>query len=274
MPGFRRAAKKCHRAAVGFRARLRYSGRMDKKMRRVARARLGAGLPGLFVKQALAELRVTLRGRLRFREKDNAHAVTAYRAMSLADFEGVNSRQKWANWRTIPRNLRGRLPDRPCRAVDLCSGVGDSMEVLACCLPRGSEVLGLECNPEFVRAARRRIFRDARGEPVKAEFRAQSVLDPFHDAEGRPLADASVDLVNCCGAAAINFTPAQIRALAAEIARVLRPGGLAAIDAPARAAGKDKMIRAFGGNRFETVSSARSCFLDRFSQVLFRRRPD
>lgn len=243
------------------------------RLRRVARERLGAGLAGLFLRQALAELRVTLRERLRFREGDNANAVRAYRAMSVRDFEGINARQKWANWRTIPRNLHGRLPERPCLAVDLCSGTGDSTEVLACCLPRGSRVLGLECNPEFVRTARGRAFRDASGRPFDTEFRAQSVLETFRDAAGRVLADRSVDLVNCCGAVAINFNAGEIRALAREIHRVLRVGGLAAIDAPAGRAGRERMIRAFGERRFDAEGSARSCFLDRFSQICFRRRP-
>jgi SAM-dependent methyltransferase len=246
-------------------------GAARARYRRTARERLGAGLAGLFLKQAWAEFRVTVRGRLRFRDPRNAGAVRAYRAMSVADFEGINARQKWANWRVIPRNLHGRLPDRPCRAVDLCSGVGDSTEVLACCLPPGSEVLGLECSAEFVRAARGRVILDGAGRPMRAEFRAQSVLDTFRDAAGRALADGSVDLVNCCGAAAINFTGPEVAALAAEIARVLRPGGLAAIDAPARASGQARMVRAFG-DRFDVVGAARSCFLDRFTQICFRRR--
>jgi len=248
------------------------SGPFERRLRRTARERLGASLAGLVLKQAWAEFRVTVRGRLRFRDPRNDGAVRAYRAMSVADFEGINARQKWANWRTIPRNLHGRLPDRPCLAVDLCSGTGDSTEVLACCLPSGSEVLGLECSAEFVRAARSRVIRDGTGRPAKAEFRAQSVLDTFRDAGGRALDDGSVDLVNCCGAAAINFTETEVAALASEIARVLRPGGLAAIDAPARATGQRRMVRAFG-ERFDVVGAARSCIFDRFSQICFRRRP-
>lgn len=243
------------------------------RFRRVARERLPEGLAALCLRQAWAELVVSLAGRLRFRESENARAVRAYCAMSVAEFEGVNARQRWANWRTIPRSLHGRLPARPCRAVDLCAGVGDSAEVLACYLPEGSEVLGLEYNPEFVRRARGRTYRDAAGRPVRASFRAQSVLETFRDESGERLAGASVDLVNCCGAIALNFSEEQIAALSAEVARVLRPGGLAAIDAPAAAGGRERMIRLFGGRRFEVLGSARSCFLDRFAQVCFRRRP-
>jgi SAM-dependent methyltransferase len=156
--------------------------------------------------------------------------------------------------------------------VDLCAGVGDSTEVLARCLPRGSDVLGLECNPEFVLTARSRIYRDGAGNPVKTEFRVQSVLEPFRDSSGMRLPDASVDLVNCCGALAINFNTREISVLAAEIARVVRAGGLAAIDSPASRAGKERMVRVFSRHHFVALGSAQSCFLDRFSQICFRRR--
>lgn len=241
------------------------------RLRRVARERLPAGLPALCLRQAWAELVVTVGGRLPFRDARNARAVRAYCAMTIAEFEGVNARQRWANWRTIPRSLHGRLPARPCRAVDLCSGVGDSAEVLACCLPPGSEILGLEYNPEFVRRSRARTYRDAAGRPVKAAFRAQSVLESFRGASGARLPDGSVDLVNCCGAIALNFSEAEIAALAGEVRRVLRPGGLAAVDAPAGREGQRRMIRVFRGGGFQALGSVRSCFLDRFAQICFRR---
>ncbi|MBI2384783.1 MAG: class I SAM-dependent methyltransferase [Elusimicrobia bacterium] len=241
------------------------------RIRRVARERLPEGLPLLLLRQAWAELVVTIGGRLRFREGVNTRAVRAYCAMTVAEFEGVNARQRWANWRVIPRNLHGRLPGRSCRAVDLCAGVGDSAEVLAYWLPEGSEILGLEYNPEFVRRARSRVYRDAAGRPVKTAFRAQSVLETFRDAAGARVPGGSVDLVNCCGALALNFNESEIDALAAEIARVLRPDGLAAIDAPASGEGKERMIRLFARSRFEALGSVQSCLFDRFAQICFRR---
>lgn len=241
------------------------------RFRRVARERLKEGLAGLCLRQAWTEFVVSLVSRLRFRERENGRAVRAYCAMTVKQFEGINGRQKWANWRTIPRNLHGRLPGRPCRAVDLCSGIGDSTEVLGYYLPAGSRILGLEYNPEFVRTARSRIYRGAGGEAVKIDFRAQSVLETFRDSAGERLPDASVDLVNCCGAAAVNFNESETDALAAEIFRVLGTGGLAAIDAPANSSGKERMIRIFGRRHFEALGSAQSCFLDRFSQICFRR---
>lgn len=244
----------------------------EARIRRVARERLPDGLAVLVLRQAWAELVVSVAGRLRFRAGENDRAVRAYCAMSVAEFEGVNARQRWANWRTIPRNLHGRLPGRPCRAVDLCSGVGDSAEVLACWLPEGSEILGLEYNPEFVRRARARAYRDAAGRPVRAEFRAQSVLEPFRDGAGARLPDASVDLVNCCGALALNFRESQLDGIAGEIRRVLRPGALAAVDAPAGRDGTEGMVRLFGRRGFDALGCVRSCILDRYSQICFRRR--
>lgn len=242
-----------------------------QRIRRIARERLPEGLPRLLLRQAWAELRVSMGGFLPFRERENGLAVRAYCGMTVEEFEAINARQRWANWRVIPRSLLGRLPDRPCLAVDLCAGVGDSAEVLACCLPEGSEILGLEYNPEFVRRARSRAYLDASGRRVIAAFRAQSVLKPFRDAAGARLPGACVDLVNCCGAIALNFGEPDIDALSAEAARVLRPGALATIDAPADAQGMARMIRVFGGRRFEALGSARSCFLDRFAQICFRR---
>ncbi len=234
---------------------------------RAARERLKEGIVRLFLKQAWTEFKVEYRTRLRFRAARNEEAVRAYCAMTAAEFEGINARQKWANWRTIPRNLHGRLPERPCRALDLCSGAGHSTEVLAYCLPFGSELLGLEFNPAFVEYASRREYRGRGGEPVRVAFRTQSILETFRDAAGRPLDDASVDLVNSCGALGIHFDAAALDGLAAEIARVLRPGGLATVDSGRDGVGKGEMIRIFGRHGFEVYGFAKSCFLDRFTQI-------
>src|SRR3569832_2070397 len=164
---------------------------MDGAILRVAREQVDDGIVALFLKQALAEAALTWRRRVRFRRQQNSEAVRAYCAMTPEEFEGINARQRWANWRTIPRSLQGRLPAAPCRAVDLCCGVGHSTQVLAYYLPPGSEVLGLEYNPEFVRVAAARTYRGAGGESVKVGFRTQSVLETFRDAAGAPLADAS-----------------------------------------------------------------------------------
>jgi len=221
----------------------------------------------LFFRQAWTELQVWRRTRLSFRDDRNDKALRAYGAMTESEFEGINALQAWANWRVIPRNLRGRLPTRPCRALDLCCGVGHSTEVLAHFLPLGSEILGLECHPAFVARATRRSYRGADGAPARVKFRAQSVLEPFRDERGRPLENGSVDLVNSCGALGIHFDAAALDSVAKEIARVLRPGGLATIDSGKQGVRKDEMIRIFEKHGFEARGWAKSCFLDRFTQI-------
>lgn len=245
---------------------------MEARIRRVARDHLEAGLVELFLKQAWAEAALAWRRRVRFRRRENAEAVRAYCAMTPSEFEGINARQRWANWRTIPRNLHGRLPDAPCRAVDLCSGLGHSTQVLAYYLPRGSEILGLEYNPEFVHAAAERSYFGAGGEDAKVSFRAQSVLETFRGASGEALGDRSVDLVNSCGSLGIHFIEADLEFLLGEVDRVLKPGGLAAVDSGADAVEHERMIRLFRRRGFEAVGRAKSCFLDRFTQLCFRKR--
>jgi SAM-dependent methyltransferase len=241
------------------------------RIRRVAREHLEDGLVALFLKQAWTEASLSWRRRIRFRRRNNADAVRAYCAMSAAEFEGVNARQRWANWRTIPRSLHGNLDGAPCRAVDLCAGVGHSAQVLAYYLPPGSEILGLEYNPEFVRAASAKRYISAGGAPVPVAFRAQSVLETFRGPDGSPLADGSVDLVNSCGSLGIHFDLPEVRLLVDEVSRVLKPGGLAAVDSGPDGVDQRQMTRVFERRGFVEVSRVKSCFLDRFTHIGFRR---
>lgn len=247
---------------------LRFAG---PDIARSAREQLVDGLPRLFLRQAAAELRVTWGRHLRFRSSDNAAAARAYGAMTVDEFDGVNARQRWANWRVIPRSLDGRLPDAPCRALDLCSGTGHLTQVLAYYLPEGSEILGLEFNPSFVETAARRAYRRRDGGAANARFRVQSVLETFRDERGEPLPDGGVGLINSCGALGIHFDPPALGRIAAEAARVLRSGGLATLDCGAPGRTDEAAIAAFRGAGFQVLGSARSCFLDRYVHVGFRK---
>jgi SAM-dependent methyltransferase len=237
------------------------------EVRRAARSRVPEGITRLFLKQAWTEFKVSRRTRLRFRAGSNDEAVQAYCSMTPAEFMGVNARQRWANWRTLPRLLVGRLPPRPCRAVDLCSGVGDAAEVLAYYLPPGSSILGLEFNPAFVAYAARRLYRGRDRSPVRTSFHCQSVLETFQDADGRFVPDGSVDLVSCCGALSVNFDVRSLDSIAWEAARVLRPGGIATVDSGKSGVDKDQMVEIFARRGFKAYGFAKSCFVDRFTQI-------
>lgn len=245
---------------------------MEASIERVAREHLEAGIVRLFLRQAWTELAISVRKRIDFRRKENEAAVSAYCAMTPEEFSGINARQKWANWRTIPKSLRGRLPDGPVRAIDLCSGAGDSTEVLAHYLPRGSEILGLEFNRAFVDIARRRVYLRADKGPAIVGFRAQSVLHAFRGVDGDCIPPDSVDLVNSCGALGIHFDGPAIAKIAAETRRVLKAGGIATVDSGREGVRKEEMTAIFMATGFQPLGAVKSCFLDRFTQLSFVKR--
>jgi len=163
------------------------------------------------------------------------------------------------------------MPLRRLQVIDLCCGVGQSTEVLAFYTPPGSEILGLEMNRRFVEHARRRKFFHADGRFADVAFCAQSVLEVFRRPNGESLSDAGVDLVNAVGAVGCHFDSQATRRLARECGRVVRSGGLAAIDSGREGATARDLEEAFGAAGFALVHSARSCAFDRRPQLCFRR---
>lgn len=245
---------------------------ISRVIKRIAHQRFPKdNLARLFVKQVLTEGRLVLKRHVNFRQRSNEQAVRAYCEMNLPEFEGINARQKWANWRTIPKNILPLLGHEPLNAIDLCCGTGDSTEVLACYLPEGSTLLGLEYNENFARAARSRTYLDQHRKPVQVEFHVQSVLETFRDAHGHQIDAESVDLVNCCGAVGSHFDQHSTDKLVREITRVLKEGGIANVDSGPPGTTKKQVIEIFKRHGFELVSKSKSSFLDLFTELCFRK---
>ena len=223
------------------------------------------------VRQWWTERRLRRRG-IDFRTDDPAAARAAYSRMSPAEFDAINARQAWANRRTVARSLAGLLPDRPLRAVDLGSGTGESTRVLARLLPAGSRVLGLEFAAPIAEFAAARDYHGPDGNPADVRFRTQSIADPFRDADGRPLPGGSVDVVNACGVLAHHLGCDAVEACLSEVARVLRPGGVAALDPGPELPAADLRARA-ARHGLGFVRRTRSNPLDRCGQSVFRREP-
>jgi len=243
----------------------------SREIAAIARRRGPNPLPALLLRRLFTEAKIRLWKGLAYRTRCNEAAAHAYRAIAPDEFEDLNVLQAWANWRTIPRNLSGRLPATPIHAVDLCCGTGASTEVLAYYAPPGSRVLGLEVNPGFLEAARRRRYVSKDGAPIRVEFNAQSVLEVFRDPDGLALDDCSIDLVNASGAVAFHFDERASRALAREVDRVLKPGGLATIDAGRGGTTARALTDIFARRAFSLEHSARSCPLDRGLQLCLRK---
>jgi SAM-dependent methyltransferase len=227
----------------------------------------------LFFKQAWAEARVRSYRHIAFRSRENAKARDAYAAMETWEFEGVNARQAWANWRTIPKNLTPLQLAGPLQAVDLCCGTGQSTAVLAYHLPPGSRILGLDYSPRFIELARSRAYLDGDGREADVRFRAQSVLETLRGGAGEPLPEESVDLVNSSGAVGCHFDPASTEALAGEVARVVRAGGYALIDSGWSGTPSRDVRALFEARGFAERHAARSCFLDPYLQIVFQKAP-
>jgi SAM-dependent methyltransferase len=219
--------------------------------------------------QAWTESFLRYKKKINFRKRRNKEAVEAYGQMTLQEFEGVNARQQWANWLTLPKTLTDVLPNRPLQAIDLCCGVGHSTEVLAYYLPSGSSILGIEYTPSFLRKAASRRYFHANGSLCNSSFQEQSVLERWTNADDMELADNSFDLVNTSGAVGSHFDPASTDLLAREAARVLKRGGIASIDSGFAGTRRKQVIQIFKAHGFNLVRSTKSCFFDIYTQICF-----
>jgi SAM-dependent methyltransferase len=226
-------------------------------------------LPLVLLKQAFYEHVLLRRRGIRFRRRGEQPVVAAYAAMSPREFDAINARQSWANWRIIPRNLRGHRLDTPLAVIDLCCGTGHSSAVLARCVPDETTILGLDASPELIEVARARA-RDGVGFPPAMRFAVQSVLEPFRWPGGCLVEANEIGLVNSSGAVGCHFEPTATARIAEEVKRVLRSGGLALIDSGADGTPGADVVRIFTRLGFEVLGRARSCVLDRYWQYCFR----
>ncbi|NNJ26320.1 class I SAM-dependent methyltransferase [Alienimonas chondri] len=223
-------------------------------------------LAGVVWRQWRTERALAARG-IEFRSADPAQVEAAYAAMTAEEFNAVNGRQAWANWRTIPASLDGLLPDEPVRALDLGCGTGRSTAVLAYCLPDGSTVTGIEFAVPLVEVARGREYPNRSGR-CTVRFAAGSVCGPLTNADGETIADGSIDCVNSSGLLGHHLAGDDLQACLNEVARVLTANGVAALD-PGPGLSSATLKRAMAERGFQFVRRTRSNPLDRCGQAVF-----
>jgi SAM-dependent methyltransferase len=215
--------------------------------------------------------RALARRNIHFRATDSRTAAHAYEGMNAAEFEAINGRQEWANWRTIPRAMNGHVPDRPLRVLDLGCGMGGSTRVLACYCPAGSRITGYEMVRALLDAAARRTYLDRTGRPAHITFVCQGITEPLREPDGTSVVAGSVDLVNASGIVGHHLNQQTVVRLVHELQRVLASGGIAMLDVgptlPARAL--SNIMRAAS---FDVLGHYRSWWLDPTGQVVFRKR--
>jgi SAM-dependent methyltransferase len=237
-------------------------------MLRIDRREIGRLGPGNLLavcwRQWRTERALARRG-IHFRSTDPEAVVAAYEAMTESEFEAINGRQEWANWRTISRGLSGHVPDRPLSVVDIGCGVGASTCVLAFYCPIGSQIVGYDVVPGFVERARRRRYHDRMGRPAEVEFVCLRAGEPFDRADG------SVDLVNSCGVLGHHFDRETVRPILDQISRILAIGGIALLDDGPRLP-SDVFIALMTEYRFESLGRLRASIFAASGQVVFRKR--
>ena len=214
-------------------------------------------------RQWRAERALARRG-IHFRATAFDQVLAAYAAMSQAEFDAINGRQDWANWRTIPRALSGHVPDRPLRVLDLGCGSGSSTRVLAFYAPLGSHITGYEIAEPMLDFARRREYRQRNGTLANVDFVCQGVTQPLREPNG------GVDLINASGVVGHHLTPATIPPLIAEMQRVLTPTGVAMLDVGPTMPGRE-LQRLMAEVNFSYSGYYRSWFADRTGEMVFCR---
>jgi len=220
-------------------------------------------------RQWRTERRLARRG-IHFRSTDSRRVAAAYTAMTAAEFDAINGRQAWANWRTIPRALSGHIPDRPLRVLDLGCGSGTSTRVVAFYCPAGSHITGYEFAEPLLAIARQRDYRRRDGRPAQVDFVCQSVTDPLRQADGTSVPAQAVDLVNASGIVGHHLDAASADPLVAELCRVLRPEGVAMLDAGPTLPSPDlqALMQRAG---FTLLGHYYSWFGDAMGEMVFRR---
>jgi SAM-dependent methyltransferase len=207
---------------------------------------------------------------IHFRDTDPQIVAASYAAMTDWEFDAINARQDWANWRTIPRALNGRVPNRPLTVLDLGCGSGSSVRVLAHYCPAGSTIIAYEMAEPRLARARRGSYRHRSGNPATVEFVCQPVTQPFRRADGSLVADHGVDLVNASGVVGHHLDAESVRPLIAELERVLGREGIAMLDVgpalPART-----LVTLMSASGFQVLGHYRSWFLDPTGEIVFRR---
>lgn len=220
------------------------------------------------------------RRKLHFRSTVLLEVVNAYARMSAEEFDAINGRQAWANWRTIPRALSRHVPDRPLRVLDLGCGAGNSTQVLAFYAPAGSHITGYEAAAPLLDFASGRRYRHRGGAEARVDFVVQGITETlrqpvaeFGQTKGlthEPVPDASVDVVNSSGVVGFHLNQETVPPLIAELVRVLRPGGVALLDVgptlPSRVL--RGMMTAAG---FECLARRRSWLGDPTGEIVFRK---
>lgn len=201
--------------------------------------------------------------------------AAGFRSLLAADFDEYNLPQAWVERRQIPRAIHGRIPRRNAVVLDLGCGPGTSTEVLCYFADSSWKVLGYDLTDHYVERAARRAangeFRNHAGLGIFPRFTCQDISRPLASPDGGLVASASVDFALSAGVVGLYMNAGSAADLARELARVVKPGGYAALDSgPAVSTGTLKSIMSRAGFRY--LRKARSFWIEPRPKLVFQRR--
>lgn len=205
---------------------------------------------------------------------DPAAVRAGFQALSADGFDEYNLPQVWVERRQIPQVLHRRVPRTGARILDLGCGPGTSTWVICRFGDSSWNVTGFELIDASVALARDRAargeFTGRDGTVIKPTFECQCLGEPLR-VSGQPVPEASVDLAVAGGVVGLYLTHSQAASLADELARTIRPGGFAALDAGP--ANSEDFLRSLMSTRgFALVDKARSFLIEPRPKLIFRRR--
>jgi len=195
---------------------------------------------------------------------------SAYDAMDAQDFDAINGRQDWANWRLIPRALSGLVPSTPVSVIDLGCGPGSSTKILGHFVHPESRLLGIDLAENLIAKARKANYTHGSGAEMATEFSVGSATETFRQADGTAVKDGSVDYVNSSGIVGHYLDVPALKTMGREVHRVLKPGGHVALDNGPNLVAKD-IIPAMESLGFTFVKRVVLFYGDFRGQLVFRR---
>ncbi|MBY0358528.1 MAG: methyltransferase domain-containing protein [Candidatus Obscuribacterales bacterium] len=220
--------------------------------------------------QWLTERRLAARG-INFRTADPKAVAAAYSAMTAEEFDAINGRQAWANWRTISRCLVHVPRHRPLRVVDLGCGGGSSTQVLAHHCPLGSQIIGYEFSESIIEIARKRNYVHSTGTKVQASFNRQGIAETWRESVGLPLRSQSVDLVNASGVIGHHMTPDTMAPVICELKRVLAPEGIVMLDVGPTMS-PEQLVDLMSAVGYRFLEHCCSSWFDPYGQLVFSQK--
>ncbi|MFZ4573709.1 MAG: class I SAM-dependent methyltransferase [Phycisphaerales bacterium] len=190
-----------------------------------------------------------------------------FAALRGDDFSAYNLPQVWVESRQIPQAVSGRVPATDAVVVDLGCGPGMSTQLLCHFADPSWSITGFDLTSHLIERARAREYRNRRGELITPRFECQDISEPLL-IDGVPIAPASVDFAVSGGVVGLYLTHAQATSLAKELARVIKPGGYAAVDA-GPSVPVDVLRKIMMGAGFEQVATAKSFFIEPRPKLVF-----